>query len=61
MYLLTWDGDRGSLAPLNTKAKYQVTFGDVHILRNELSQKWLHLVREEILKVRKMLGNLEVD
>lgn len=51
----------GSLAPLNTKAECQVIFGDAHILKDELSQKCLHLVGEEILKVRKMLSNLEVD
>lgn len=61
MDLLTQDGDRGSLAPLNTNAKCQVTFGDAHILRDELCSEWLHLVGEEILKVRKKLSNLEME
>lgn len=52
MCLLTQGGERGNLAPLNTKAKWQVIFRDVCILRDELFQKCLHLVGEEILRVR---------
>lgn len=52
MSLLTEQMERGTLALLNTKAKCQVSFRDVCILRDELSQKHLHLVGEEILKGR---------
>lgn len=52
MCLLIQGVERGTLAPLNTKAKCQVTFRDVCILRDELSQKHMHLAGEEIFKVR---------
>jgi len=53
MCLLTQSVYRGTPAPLNTKAKSQVTCRDVCILGHRLDAHWkdLHLLEEGILKV----------